>query len=163
MKFLPYENYTLATKLSPAETFARLRDNIIVTSRPISNFKIKTTRSYWGHLKGDSFEIHRVTWYANSFAPVITGQIHDDRGQTRIHIKMKMRAIIVVLFIIWMSGVTLALVASIIDTIESQKLSSLLFVAIAFYVIGYGLCLTGFKYESSKSKKILDAILSDNH
>ena len=155
MMLLPYENYSITTKLTPSGAMAKLKENIIITSWPVSNRKIKTTRPFSGVIDRDSFRIARITWYINSFAPIILGQIHDNAEETIIHVKMKMHIVITLITIIWMGGASLALAASITNMFEQKKFDPIVFVVIGFVMAGYGLCLTGFKYESSKSKKIL--------
>jgi hypothetical protein len=86
--------------------------------------------------------------------------MHNGDDKTTIKIKMVMHTPIAIFVIFWMLGATLALTAAITDMIEQRKFIPESLIVLGLLLSGFGLCLVGFKYESSKSKKILADILN---
>ena len=73
-KYLPFENYTLATRLTVDEACMRITDNVYVKKGfRFLVFTNKTDRPYEGTITGNCFTITRIINYRNSFLPIIKG------------------------------------------------------------------------------------------
>ena len=108
-KYLPYEDYTLTTKLSTSEVFKRLSNNIDhkKSAFPFWN-KTSNAKPYYGQFFENTFEISRVISYRNSFLPVIKGEISPHIGGTKVVIKMSPTIGVILFMCIWMGVVGLA-------------------------------------------------------
>lgn len=112
MKFFPYENYNLISPLKPEEAIKKLAV-VVVTSGPATLLSAsKADKYYQGKLAGSGFKVSRIIGYRNSFRPLIKGEIQDAAG-SEIHIKMRMHKAVLIFCCIWIGGVLLVLVASI--------------------------------------------------
>ena len=159
MKFLLYENFGLKTKLTPSQVKFKLEDNIIPRKRNFFRVNTNTTRPYEGFIENREFEISRIIKYQNSFLPTIRGDIYSDGEGSRIQIKMKMHTAVTLLMLVWMSGVTVALIAVVGAMIGNRKFEPAVFFVLLMYALGYGTTAGGFKYESAKSKKFFAELL----
>lgn len=159
MKFLPYENYYLTTKLTPSQVTFTLKDNIIAPSQNIFRFNTNTAKPYEGYLEGNRFEISRIINYRNSFLPIINGQINSYGNGSRIHVKMRMHAFVSALMFVWLGFVTLLGSGIINLLLREKRFYTDGFFILFMFLFGYGLTVGGFKYESAKSKKFLAYLL----
>ncbi len=156
MKFLPFEEITYKTSLSPEEVLERLGK--VVRHRENSDgvsFSRETNadnKAYEGTINGNSFSITRIIHYQNSFLPLINGVIERDVDGTKIRVKMRLHGsvMLLMLFII-----TIAIYISYSFFQSSKKFDlHMLFPALGI-VYGYFLTMLGFNYEAAKSKKDL--------
>lgn len=159
MKFLPIENLTFRTKLSKSEIIGRLAGNI----EPerifrFSMFSGKSSKSYEGQIKGDSFDIKRIITYRNSFLPRITGVMETDSYGMTIKVKMRMHILVIFFICFWCGGVILAGVFILTNSFDGSAFNPAALGPFGMLLFAYGLTIGGFKYESGKSKKDLQKI-----
>ena len=86
MKYLPYEDFEIHTKLSPDEIFYRLRA-VVDTER---KWWIFTNKPFWGEVYRGSFRIWRDTWWNRNFTPITFGIIQHEVLGNCILIWMRM-------------------------------------------------------------------------
>lgn len=163
---LPFENYTLITKLSIEDVCKRISENIEPKKTAIFSFlSCNSTKPYEGELVGDSFNISRIINYRNSFLPIIKGQITTSLGQTQIKIKMRPATFVLIFISIWLGIVGLFcigfLAAGILQILRHGFSPIELFVLFPFgmFLLGYLLTFFAFKSESKKSKEFLARLL----
>ncbi len=161
-KFLPYESYTLATRLPVAEVEKRLSDNVeprrILRALPFSR---KNSKPYEGTITNGTFIISRIINYNNAFLPKITGNISSFIGQTHIAIKMALFRYVVFFLclsicVVIVAGIGL-LSAGNGKSVDAFELRSVPLYLIPFIMVPlfYTIFILVFKFESRKSKKFL--------
>ena len=163
---LPYEQFTLISKLSKDEVRKRISDNIEHRKGlQFSLFRRSSLKPYEGQIFGDSFKINRIIQYRNSFLPIVTGNISTFPGKTHISVKMKLANVVLIFVSIWLGvvglvclGMFLALFLQFQQFVQKPFSPELL---IPFGMFAFGCLLTtlSFKYESKKTKKFLTDIL----
>lgn len=165
MRFLPYEELKLRTTLNANEVFYRLRYAVQATNAS-GLFAFSAKKPYSGKVSRNDFKITRITWYQNSFKPVILGEISRDVFGSQVHITMRLDWSVFIFWIFWLGGVVL--IGSnwysdlIISAIQSQmpiNLTSYYLIPIGMFAFGYLLALVSFKLEAVKSKKLLYDLL----
>lgn len=169
-KFLPVEEYSILTSLSPEEVAQRL-SQVTDLSRKRMQLQIprfpqfkKTISTYTGSLSKTDFKISRNISYQNSFLPVIAGTIGSFSGKTEIRISMKLHIFVKVFMIIWLSLTGLAALGVIIVALNLlvrgriHVMNPMTLIPIGMFLFGYMLMLLPFKIESRKSKKDLNAL-----
>lgn len=157
MKYLPFENITYQTKLTPAEILSRL-DAIIEPRKAFRSaiiFRSKNHKPYEGSISGNSFHITRIIRYRNSFLPEIKGQVETYLGKTRVIVKMRLHPLVLIFLLIWCGAVGIFLIAFLISLIKEQTFDPSIFIPLTMLLFAYGLTTVGFKNESLKSKKYL--------
>ncbi len=165
-KYLPVENYVITTRLSAAEVYKRLSENIAAkrTFR-LTGSNRKSTKPYEGVIHGNSFTISRVIDYRNSFLPIIQGNISTFLGQTEVRVKMRPMTFVLIFMSLWLGVVALVcigiLIAGFLKFSELLKNGFSPMVLIPFGMLAFGGLLTNlaFKAESKKSKQFLTALL----
>jgi hypothetical protein len=88
--------------------------------------------------------------------------VYREKEGTRIYVKMKLHTVVAGFMLVWMSGVTLALIAVFIKMLVHKKFEPAILFVLLMLLFGYGLTLGGFKYESNKSKMFLAQLLEAN-
>ncbi len=167
-KYLPYEHYTLTTKLSCEEVHKRLADNIEPRKIAISQiFKYSYTKPYKGTILDNNFKISRIVKGRNSFLPLITGQIAPVSGRTQVVIKMRL-PIFVFTFIAWILIVWLGIyyppLANLLNIkhVSSRGYGPVDFTPFGIIIFLLVLATISFKPESTLSKKFLAELLEAN-
>src|ERR1700756_5735353 len=87
-KLFPFENYTLVTRLTAVEVKEKISENIQL-SKHFWSFKEYPARPYEGNVYDNVFIIRRVVHSRTSFLPVISGNIQEATGRTKITIDMR--------------------------------------------------------------------------
>ena len=159
MKFLPTECFTYKTRLKESEIISRLSDHI----EPEKTFRFGifgsgSTKNYEGQINGQTFYIKRIISYRNSFLPRIYGIIERDLDGSIIKVKMKLHVVVKVFLCIWFGGVGLGCVAFLIQAFNKSAFDPMTLIPFGMLIFAYGLTMGGFKYESIKSNKFLQAI-----
>ena len=153
MKFFPYENYNIKSKLSPEIIMERLSERTEPEKRYKFSFLApKFEKQYMGTIEGMNFSIHRNIFIRNSFLPRISGEVVKGPNITNIFIKMGLHPFAIAFMLIWMSGITFMFITILFKNAISRWLAIIPFV---FLLFGYLLPTSGFKYESLKSKNFL--------
>ncbi|MCW3090548.1 MAG: hypothetical protein JWP81_1617 [Ferruginibacter sp.] len=167
-ELLPYENYTLITRLTTADVQKRLSDNIEPNKAYRFNPFGENIKPYEGVISGNTFTINRIIHYRNSFLPIITGQIADDAGKTCIKIKMRLHLLVLIFVSFWLytTGKFCVIVLTQNPSLKDlhphpdASINPSLIPFIMFTVM-LVMTLGGFKTESKKSKRFLSSLLEE--
>ena len=157
MQMIPYERLIIKSSLSADEAQQRLQDHL----EPARNFRWgwSKTKDYEGRLQDGIFSVRRILRSRNSFQPMIDGEILSEIDGCAVRIRMRPHILVSVFMAIWLGFIALLFLGILrtlaADFIQTGALSAspfdLLFPG-ALFILGYGLLLGGFKYESRKSK-----------
>jgi len=160
MKYLPFESITYRTELPLEEVITRLRKNIkekkkfFDRSYHFDNF----SQPYAGTLKENDFKISREINYRNSFLPVISGRVEQERKGTIISIKMRPHLAVLIFMVFWFSGVSIGALAFTLPVLTGGDFEGASLIPVGMLVFGYLLTTLGFKYESKKSRKFFEEL-----
>lgn len=165
-KYLPFEKYTLISRLSVDEVKNRLTANIEPKKKfEFSLFNKGRSKPYEGSISGNQFIISRIIDYRNSFLPVIKGQISEKPGQVHIQINMRPFTGVLIFFTFWIGIVSIVCLAIIVVAIvqfrqilESGVTPGAL-IPFGMLIFGILLVTIGFKSESRDSKEFLRELL----
>lgn len=158
MKLLPFETFSLETKLSEQEIIDRFSGFI----EPENIFRMKLITSdepeipYEGAINNHRFKIQRITNNLRATTPVVSGIIENDFGKIIIHIRIRPRIsqiaglFIFCLFVIYKMVINLPS--------YSFDILTLFFVGMIIYT--YLFMLSTFKNESQRAKIDLMKLLS---
>jgi hypothetical protein len=165
IQLIPQENLVYSSNLQPAELTNRIRAHIHNVKRSnINCFYDHTGVSYHGRVTENQFEISRIINYRNSFLPLITGKIESTASGSRIHIEMQLTKVVKYFSIFWLTGVFFAFIAMLIGIFPESSNSKIPpfapLMPLGMLLIATGAMHWGFKYESKKSKKDLENLLS---
>ena len=164
-KYLPFENYTLITKLSITEVYDRISKNVEIKN-PFSfpSFNHTPQMPFNGQVNADSFKIRRNINYRNSFLPIISGKMSAFSGQTIITIKMRLSIYVSIFISIWLGFVGLFCLGFLIAFFLHSRIGFVPMMIIPFAMFIFGCLLTSwsFKKESKISKEYL-ASLFEGH
>ena len=156
MKFLPRENYTIQTALSPEEVLARI-DAMANDSSDVYDYHQNAKRGKYTfkYRSKDYVLLLRNITYKNSFRPEIKIRIQEGS----VKVSMSMKSGVVIFFCIWSSIVFLAMLAFALQCIQERSLIPAVFVPIVMLIFGYAITKVGFNMEASAAKKdIADAM-----
>jgi hypothetical protein len=155
MKYLPIENIIFKTSLKEDEIIRRLSDCIEPEKTfRFSVFSSSSAQSYEGQINGSSFTINRIIGYRNSFLPRINGVIERDLDGLTIKVKMRLHIFVIVFLCIWCGGC----IAFLIQAFDNSAFNQATLIPFGMLIFIYALTMGGFKYESYKSKKDLQAL-----
>jgi len=158
----PFERHVHVSTLPPLEVMQRLQEHV----RPVPTFSLrllssKAEKSYEGSVSGNTFSIQRVIGYRNSFLPWITGTIHAAENGSLIQVRMRPRVFVLVFMSIWMGIIGLVFLSGVITLINGHRqMVGMVAIASLMLLFGYGLTMLAFKYESGRSRKELEKLLS---
>ncbi|PSK94378.1 hypothetical protein [Taibaiella chishuiensis] len=162
MKFSPYENFVLRSRLSPEAAADKLEKAVVTFgSGRSSAFSSDPNRPFRGTVSGTDFKITRIIGYRNSFAPVITGTLSGYPG-TELDIRMRMHTGVLIFCCIWMGAIGLSAILAatgFYNTANAAVPFPMLPICLFMLVAAYVMATAGFKYESRKSKNLLKALL----
>lgn len=148
MKLLPIENIVFKSKLNENEIIERLTNEVEFENTYINYVSGKL---FDGEITDNKFEITRKINHRNSFLPLITGIIENTTDGTKITVHMKLNKGVTIFSYIWFGFVFLMGIISLSTGFyELQPLLMIIF----FYLM----IMLSFKYESYKSKKLLQNI-----
>lgn len=167
-KYLPYEKYTLISRLTAEQICQRIAQN---TEQKKIGFLRRGWRGseypYEGYITGHLFRISRIIRYRNSFQPVIKGHILPFHGHTQVNIDMRLPDFTMFFMCVWLGVVGLVCLGMIIGIFVHlgeevhSKLRPDYFIPFIMFLFGYFLALIGFKTESAKSKLFLSRLLEE--
>ena len=162
---LPFDNFTLQTKLSATDVWQRIENITEAKEHSSFSFSGNSTKPYVGELSDRTFKIWRVTNQRNSFLPIIKGQVATYLGKTEIAIKMRPAVFVLVFMCLWLGIVGITCVGIIINTfLEFQEqpgkhFSPVSLIPFGMFAFGYALLTIAYKTESRKSKAFLKELL----
>ena len=118
-KVLPFEKYTLTTKLPLEEILKRISYNVEPNKSTFYRFfSSSSMKPYQGIVENDSFTIKRILsrWKRDTFVPIISGQITSFFGTTQIKINMRLRYFVLFFMLVWLGLVGSAVVIGLIQS-----------------------------------------------
>jgi hypothetical protein len=158
MIFLPYEYIVYETSLSQEEVLFQLKSK--VEKRKLFRFSSKSDeKPYEGKFNNYSFKINRIISYRNPSLPRIRGKITKGKEKTIIKVRMRLPIFTIIFMFIWFGGVFFGINQALTYPNGDLGLFPLLFALL----VGGGIYIGGFKYESNKSKKFLKTIFHPTH
>ncbi|KAF2516589.1 hypothetical protein [Flavobacterium foetidum] len=162
-KLLPFERLIYHSSLNRQELTAHLENEIEPEKSFSFGFNNPYTKPYLGRVYDSRFEIKKNITYRNSFLPLIKGEIREDLNGTKINVKMQLHTFVKVFMIVWLGGVSLALLGVIFTVMFSNEsaLEALpgLLIPLGMLLFGTAMVSFGFKAESKKSIQDLEQIL----
>ncbi|GAA4345385.1 hypothetical protein [Flaviaesturariibacter amylovorans] len=162
-RFLPFESFTLRTKLPAAEVLRRIHE-ATGPPAPFGSGKSAAT-PYTGRVGPASFEISRNIDYRNSFLPTIRGRIGTYIGMTEVTVRMQPATAVLVFMAFWLGAVGLVcvgiLAAAVLhfDQLLREGFSPMLLIPFGMFAFGCALVTLGFRGESRQSKQFLQTLL----
>lgn len=165
-KYLPFENFTLTTKLTFEEINKRLENSIEEKKRTFFSFsRLNSLKPYEGFIKNNSFVMSRIIHYRNSFLPIISGEIVNINEHSTININISLTKFTKFFVGFWLGIVGLVCLISLlfgllsINNILKHGFSPFALIPFGMFIFGFCLVYFGFKYESKISKTFLIDLL----
>lgn len=157
---LPFESLTYRTKLTKEQVNKKLQACLepIPRSFRVGLLRKPTTNTYEGELSGDCFNIQRIIIYRNSFLPTITGCIQQDQLGTTIKIRMRLNMVVMILLLLWCWIIVPLSLTSVVVAIRDNGFTNQTFIPLTLLVFTYSITMTGFKFESRRSKLSLQRL-----
>lgn len=159
MKIIPSEKIEFNTALSITEVNNELRKNIQPKRGIRFGFsKKENDKVFEGNHSNGKFEVQRVIYHRNSFLPQIKGTYQSSVNGTKVTAELKLHGFVVVFMTFWLSGVSLALIATIFGIITQGTNPIAVIIPIIMLAFGFGLGHFGFNMEKEKSIRELKKI-----
>ncbi|MDR0316243.1 MAG: hypothetical protein LBH97_05010, partial [Treponema sp.] len=137
MNFLPWENIEYTTKLTKEEIINQI-NNVVEPKGVFWIFKkYSYGKPYDGEIFENRFKIRRITWYRNSFFPIIEGNILENEEQRTVNIKMRYTYFVIGFMSIWFGGLLLLLIINIITAKSGIDILSSIIGVLIFMFFGY--------------------------
>ncbi|WPV63976.1 hypothetical protein [Chitinophaga sp. LS1] len=162
---LPYDRYTLTTRLNEGEVRRRLEANVAPPKKPFSLLvqryglkKNTTDKPYVGVVVGPHFEIVRVINYKNSFLPVTKGEMSNFLGQTEIKVKSSPHLAVMIFSGVWLFMVLVGCVA-VLGASINDGFEPVMLIPFGMFVFGCLLFTIPYKLEAKKTKRFLAELL----
>jgi hypothetical protein len=163
-KILPFESYTITTKLTPAQINEKLIGCVRINgARPPNN----TTKEFRGTVHPFHFKIERILTYRNSFQPVIQGQVYQGLNESTIHVTMRPFIGVIVFMCFWLGTVGIVCSFILITALMRWKellqhgFSPMMLIPFVLFIFGSLLCVVPFKMEAKNSKAFLENLFKD--
>ena len=166
MVFFPMELLRYKINISKDEIISRLNDNV----GPKSFFNLSIHgKLFFGEVYENRFKIMRNSAIQNSFRPIITGNIIENGVENILEILMRPHFIVLIIMIIFLgfSGIVVPIIVFVTGFDTKQIAVSLLAILIALLfliisvVIFYSIMVLFFKFESRKSRNLLEELFED--
>jgi hypothetical protein len=148
---MPFYSFQIDTALPRQDVVERIRTLINGEKSMPSN-----PAPFSGSVDRESFKLHRVIRYRNSFLPAISGKIDHSPTGTRVSVMMFMHPFVAVFMAFWLSMVALFLGITLGSSSPSIALGPG-----AMLLFGLALTCGGFFPEAFKAKRLLLAALAD--
>jgi hypothetical protein len=158
MKYIPFEKIIIQTKLGQPELKSRLINQMEpkVNFRTGHYFSEKEFKPYEGKIEDNTFKINRIIKYRNPFLPRIIGEFKTQYGGgSKIHIKMRIKYLVLVFMIFWSFGPILFFISFSENFINEKNIVPAVLISLIWIVIGYLATYLPFNFERTKSKEFL--------
>jgi hypothetical protein len=156
MRVLPYERFTMKSPLSVDEVVHRLRNGVA----PMTFSLRRPPQPFQGSVRGDTFVIHRVLGYRNSFRPEISGRIAPGRSGSAIEVTMTLHPVVAVFMGIWLTAAAAIFVAFGVAVLRRTTFAGEVgLFPFLFLPFGLALCTIGYRIEAGRSKQALYQLL----
>ena len=155
MKFIPFEKFTINSKIGEVELNSRLSKEIEPKkSFRIDRFSNKELKPYEGEIKKNFFKINRIIKYRNPFLPIINGKfITQYGGGSKIEIIMRINYLVFLFMLLFTFAPTLFFLS--FSKTSNKSLIPTVTISIVWFFIGYLFTYFHFNYEREKSKLFL--------
>ena len=155
MNIFPSDRIEILTTLSKKEVRKILMENI----RPKKGLKIEFNKPqekelFEGNITEDRFEIQRIVTGRKSFLPKIKGHIQSNLNGSKLVLDLRVRTLVFVFMIFWLGFVGFAFIIGILGVIYQEK--NPIFLILPLIMIGFGIGLLHFGYNSQKGDSIND-------
>jgi hypothetical protein len=162
MKYLPYENVKMKTRLTTTEVCEKLH-GVIEPKRFIGWFQA-SHKPYQGDIDEFNFEVVRFFRHSNPSLPIIRGSIQSDAVGCSVLITMQPPGVFAAFMMFWLGGVgylILRVIASLISSAFQGHLQdpSILLPLGGMFALGYAFFVGLFKIESIQSKEFFRELL----
>lgn len=152
MRILPAERFTIESPLAVEEAAHRLRGAV---ASPAFSLR-PTSHPFRGSVNGNTFAIHRVLGYRNSFRPQVTGRILPGRSGSAIEVTLTLHPLVAAFMIIWLGVAGLIFVGFGIGVLRRATFADEVgFFPFVFLPFGLALCTIAYRVESRKTKRAL--------
>ncbi|PZD72551.1 hypothetical protein C1752_03386 [Acaryochloris thomasi RCC1774] len=100
MRLVPYHTFTLQTDSPQSLVFQRLQEQV----EPVKLLRLllRDHAPYQGVVSEESFKIHRIIHYRNSFLPVIRGRFEEQGDMTLVHVTMSFHPVVSLFLGVWL-------------------------------------------------------------
>ena len=162
MKYLPYQNYSLSTKLSIEEIIKRFSEHIQpVNTRRFALFSHAGNKAFEGRIDNKKFDIVKIPASGNisGFSPIIKGTFEVYPTSTRIHIKVRLHVTAYIFLICAFGMITFAGIAILIDQLNSGTFSPATLFIFVMYGFFYLISTPDFLKSSKETKKFFCELL----
>jgi hypothetical protein len=153
VKILPYITFEV-TSADPTDVVVQR------LSKAVDRAWWSANLPYIGDVWDAGFKVTPVTWYNNSFKPVITGKFEPaPAGGTVIHVTMRMNIFVTVFMSLWLAGAFFGLGASIFVVIIGNVSWPGILIPLGILSVGAGMALGGFWYEVPQRREDITSVL----
>ena len=159
MKLLPYESYTLSSRLSPAEIQLRLRAIIEQNWRNPARYN---GQIYKAKGSTEGFRVSRIVKSRNTIRAVIIGRYSFHGSGTDIHIRIRPVIVGIIFMSFWFGVVgsiciTLLIAAAQAGTLKGATPAAI--IPFGVFALAYALIMDSFKREKEGAKAFLAELL----
>jgi hypothetical protein len=159
MKYLPYENFEIHSKLTSDEVFYKLRAAVDTQRK----WLIFTNKPFWGEVDRHYFRIWLVNIGKQNFTPYVLGKIQPKELGCCIRIKMRMPWFGFLFYSFWLGSVWTIFFGGVSDLIIQKIQTGIWGIAspwdllplIGMFGFGYLLSVGTFKYDAGYIKEYL--------
>ena len=160
MSFIPFENFYIISKLTPAEVQTKLEKVVSPTDNSFRGlFSNKIDTPFSGYVSPNKSLFKPNINYRNSFIPEIKLETEPYLNGSRIHIKMKLLDAVFVFMCIWMGFAVIFGIVSTVSTLNAGESPAFTLAPLGMLAFGYLLTTGGFKMESTGAKSTLLKLL----
>ena len=162
MRYFPYENFYIISKLKPNEVQEKLQEVVSPDSGFIFSLRGYNTAGpntpFKGYALNGAFEFKPAIIYRNAFLPQIKGSTEAYLDGSRVHVKMTLYIFVMIFMSIWLVGAGLVCLAFVPKFINNKHTETDI-IPYCMFLFGYLLVTYGFKSESLSSKSFLVELL----
>jgi hypothetical protein len=153
MHIIPYITFGVVTSDPPNAAIQRL-------SKQVDQSSWFPSLPYAGKVREAGFKILPVTWYRNSFMPVIMGEFEPGpAGGTIVYVTMRMNSVVAVFTCVWCAFVGRGLVAVVESAIEGSASWPVVLVPLLMLLFAAALALGCFWYEVPQRREDITIVL----
>ncbi|HEX8362118.1 MAG TPA: hypothetical protein VF613_18510 [Longimicrobium sp.] len=154
MPLVPFEEFVIDSPLAPERAAAELGRHVV----PRRRFGFGRGAAWFeGEVTTSDFQIRRMIGYQNAFLPQIQGSFERSMGGTRVSGTMRVRPFVVVFVGVWMVGVLLIPLATVVLQPDLHPPSPFITAAMAAAVWALG--SWAFAREARLARRRLTEIL----
>ena len=156
MGLLPYEELRVETKLNAGDVKVMLSS---VLEPPKGSGDASAHQPFRGAVEGDAFRIRRVIGYRNWFLPVVEGAIKPESEGSVVEVKMVLSRPAFMLTVVWLGFSFSTLMLAVVSMAGKGAYNLSFIPPLTLFILGYGICMVGFKAEAANAKTCLKGLL----